>query len=76
LQNFWLFGTEYDKEHQRYAKCQKNPGIVFYWKRDTKQNNLTTENIIHKISYEECRWKSNHKNQKIATKRPFTYTIL
>jgi hypothetical protein len=48
LQNFQLFGTEYDKEHQRYAKCQKNLGIVFLLERDTKQNKLMTENIIHK----------------------------
>jgi hypothetical protein len=50
--------------------AEKNPGIIFLLEQDTKQNKLTTENIIHKLKNlnEERRWKSNHKNQKNCNK--------
>jgi hypothetical protein len=35
LQNFPLFGTEYDKEHQRYAKCRKKSRNSFFTGNET-----------------------------------------
>jgi hypothetical protein len=35
LQNFGLFRTKYDKEHQKYAKCQKISRNKFFTGNET-----------------------------------------